>query len=227
MNPRVFFTAFLLFAVSSVMCAGGRYIPHVTIGAHGGYALSRMSFSPSVSQSWLNGFTAGISARYAEDKLFGLGAELNITQRGWKQSFKDNPQLEYQRQLTYVELPVLTHISFGGKRVKAFVDLGPEVALMVGENISSNFNYADPTSAGLPSTQHVAQMTLPIKNKFDYGICVGLGGEFYLQPRHSITLGARLYYGLGSVFGSAKADAFNVSRAMSINATLGYSFRIK
>ena len=204
------------------------YKPHLSVGFKGGMTMSEMSFSPSVKQSFNNGTTGAVTFRYTEEKLFGLIAEIGWAQRGWKEKFEDSP-CQYSRSLTYLKLPLLTHIYFGSPRFKCFVNLGPEFDFMISENISSNFDYRDPLKAeGFPSEARMTQqMAMDIKNKFDYGITGGVGIEFYLTPRNSVTLEGRYYFGLGNIFPAAKADTFSASRITSIEITLGYNFRLK
>ena len=204
------------------------YKPHLSVGFKGGMTMSEMSFSPSVKQSFNNGTTGAVTFRYTEEKLFGLIAEIGWAQRGWKEKFEDSP-CQYSRSLTYLKLPLLTHIYFGSPRFKCFVNLGPEFDFMISENISSNFDYRDPLKAeGFPSEARMTQqMAMDIKNKFDYGITGGVGIEFYLTPRNSVTLEGRYYFGLGNIFPAATADTFSASRNTSIEITLGYNFRLK
>ena len=124
---------------------------------------------------------------------------------------------------------MLTHIYFGSPRFKCFVNLGPEFAYMIGDNISANFDYRNPYSAeGFPTGARMTeQMSMEIENKFDYGITAGLGIEFYLTPRNSITLEGRFYYGLGNIYPAAKADTFSASRNTCLEVTLGYNFRLR
>ena len=208
--------------------AQSHYKPHLSVGFKGGMTMSEMSFSPSVKQSFNNGTTGAVTFRYTEEKLFGLIAEIGWAQRGWKEKFEDSP-CQYSRSLTYLKLPLLTHIYFGSPRFKCFVNLGPEFDFMISENISSNFDYRDPLKAeGFPSEARMTQqMAMDIKNKFDYGITGGVGIEFYLTPRNSVTLEGRYYFGLGNIFPAAKADTFSASRNTSIEITLGYNFRLK
>lgn len=207
--------------------AESHYKPHISVGAHAGFAMSQMSFSPSISQNWSDGFTIGGQFRYAEEKIFGLIGELNITQRGWKEHFRDHEDLDYHRTLTYISVPLMTHIYFGSSRFKGFVNLGPEFSVMIGDNISSNFDYHNPQEAGIPTSRHTEQLTMDISSRFDYGITAGLGAEYYMKPRHSAYLEVRFYYGLGNIFPSSKADTFSASRSMTLSATLGYNFRLK
>lgn len=137
----------LLVAVASVVAfaaaAETHYKPHVFIGAKGGLSMAQMSFSPSTKQLWNMGSTGAVTFRYSEEKIFGLIAELGWVQRGWKENFELAP-LSYRRTLTYINLPLLTHIYFGSRRFKGFVNLGPQVSYMIGDKIGSDFDYEHP-----------------------------------------------------------------------------------
>ena len=221
---------FAIATMAAVLSAAAQkhYDSNIALGFKGGVALCRTQFRPTVPQAWLPGMLLGVSFRYIEEKHFGLIAELNFEQRGWKETF-EKTSLQYQRRLTYIQLPVLTHIYFGTSRFKFFANLGPEIGFMIGNSISSNFDYTDPYSVKDFPAQYrsIAQFTLPVKKKFDYGITAGLGMEYRTKGRHAFNLEGRFYYGLGNVFGDRKADAFSQSSGMTITATLGYSFRIK
>lgn len=216
----------LIFPAAGAM-AQRTYTPEFYLGVKGGATLSKMSFTPSVRQGWEQGTTAGIVARYTEEKIFGLMAELNITQRGWKEDFQTSG-FNYSRRLTYVQLPVMTHIYFGG-RVKGFVNLGPSVSCLIGSAITSDFDYRNPASVeGLPiHNRPTEQMSMEIKNRFDYGIAGGIGMEVSFARRHSIMLEGRYYFGIGNIYGASKKDTFSASRGMSIEISLAYLFKIK
>ena len=212
----------------SVCFAQREYNPHVAIGVKGGATLSKMAFTPGVKQTMNPGMTMGLTVRYTEEKIFGLIGELIIEQRGWKEVF-DETDFDYSRTLTYIQLPLLTHISFGSDKFKGFINLGPSVGYLIGSSISSNFDYANPGSVeGFPiENRHVNQMSMDVSNKFDYGILAGAGVELIIKKKHSIMLEGRYYYGLGNIFPSKKKDEFAASRGNSIEITLGYMFHIK
>lgn len=204
------------------------YESNFTIGAKGGATLSMASFSPTVPQSMLKGIILGATFRYVEERNFGVIAEVNLEQRGWQEDFENAPY-NYSRTLTYIQVPLLTHIYFGSTRFHGFFNAGPEFAYMIGESTSANFdvnNFAD-----LPDFPKVnrstEQFAMPIKNKFDYGISVGAGAEYFLRRNHSISIEGRFYFGLGNMFGASKSDVFAASRGMSLQISLGYNFRLK
>lgn len=205
------------------------YQPHIWLGARAGATMSRMSFSPSVGQRWLMGSEGSLTFRYSEEKFFGVIAEFGWSQRGWSEDFGEDNPLRYRRSLTYLKLPVLSHIYFGSPRFKGFVNLGPELGFLLKSGTSANFDYTNPASSPhWPSrARRTEQLTAEISNRFDYGIMAGAGVEFYVQPRHSIVLEARFYYGLGNIFPSSKADTFSASRNMNLAFSLGYNFRLR
>lgn len=222
----------LYFALLLCVCLSAfgetNYKPHISVGGRAGISMSQIAFSPAVKQKMLGGTTGAINIRYAEEKIFGLIAELGWSQRGWEENFEESP-CSYSRTLTYIQLPLLTHIYFGKPRSKFFINLGPEFAYMISDNISSNFDYRNPMGAeGFPKGARMTeQMSLDVKSRFDYGITAGVGFEFYVTPRNSISIEGRYYFGLGNVFPAAKADTFSASRNSSIEVTLGYNFRLK
>lgn len=219
-----------IFMMPGVAMAQREYSPNFSIGVRGGATLSSMSFTPEVHQSMIQGITMGVTARYTEEKYFGLIAEVNITQRGWKEDFArdEAPQFQYERKLTYIQIPLLTHIYFGSKKVKGFFNLGPEAGFMIGDKITANFDYKnlDAIPDFPKGTRTNEQMKMEVENKFDYGIAGGAGVEFFINRRNSLLLEGRYYFGIGNIFKDSKRDFFAASRGSSIEVSLAYFFRI-
>lgn len=226
---RHFLTLILLAGTALFSAQAQRtYEPHLSIGGKAGVTMSKIAFSPSVEQSMIQGLSMGFTVRYTEEKIFGLIGELNIEQRGWKENF-DETDFTYSRRLTYIQLPVMTHIYFGSNKFKGFVNLGPSVGYLISDSRSANFDYANPGDVeGFPiANRHVNQMTMDVKNHFDYGISASAGIELILKGKHSLMLEGRYYYGLGNIFSAKKKDEFSASRNTSIQVSLGYMFHLK
>ena len=221
--------AFILTAFATLLAAAQtHYEGTIAVGGKAGATLSRVNFNPTVEQVMLPGMTAGVMFRYIEEKNFGLIAELNFTQRGWKEKFEES-DYQYSHNFTYLELPIMTHIFFGNQRVKGFVNLGPEIEVMLGNRISSNFSYQDAAEDEyfINDNRHIEQLSMKVSNKLDYGICAGAGMELNLNSKHSLLLEGRFYYGLTDVFPNHKTDVFSSSNSMTISVTLGYFYRLK
>ena len=211
-----------------LLAAQTHYEGQISVGGKAGATLSRVNFNPTVQQTMLPGMTAGVMFRYIEEKNFGLIAELNLAQRGWKENMEES-DYNYSHRFTCIELPIMTHIFFGNQRVKGFFNLGPELNVLVGDGISSNFDYENARTMEyfLNNSRHVEQLTMKVKNRLDYGICAGAGMELNLNAKHSLLLEGRFYYGLTDVFPNHKTDIFSSSNSMTIMVTLGYMYRLK
>lgn len=224
----MFFAVIIVVASASAALAQKHYESNITVGGKAGMSLSRMSFSPSVPQTMLNGMMAGVKLRYVEERNFGVIVEFNLEQRGWKETF-EGTSYQYNRRLTYLQIPFLTHIYFGSTKFHCFFNAGPELGYMIASSTSSNFDVNN--FKNLTDFPHVnrstEQFAMDIKNRFDYGISAGLGMEYFVKRNHSVELEGRLYYGLGNIFGASKSDVFAASRGMSIQIALGYNFRLR
>lgn len=206
----------------------GHYEGNIFVGAKGGVTVSRTFFNPSVPQGMKLGGMAGIMFRYIEENHFGLIAELNFEQRGWKESFKET-DFKYSRTLNYLQIPVLAHIYFGSPRAHFFINAGPEIGFMIGESTSSNF---DPeqiqTIPDFPlHGRQVAQLTLGAEPKVDFGISAGLGAELFTDSKGSIVVEGRFYYGLGNTVKCGRTQNFSSANSMSVMASVGYWFQLK
>ncbi len=220
-----------LLAVSALACvapsasAQSHYSSRVYLGAHGGIDLSRVTFTPGVSQSFLLGGNAGLNFRYIEEKHFGFIVEANWEQRGWKEDFEDLPY-SYSRTVNYIQIPFLAHIYFGN-RGKFFIKAGPSISFVLSESTSANFDYNNVGNISDLDSHITYQYALPVHQKVDYGISGGIGGEFSINPHNSLYLDARFYYGLANILKSGRTEPVRGSNGMTISLSLGYWFRLK
>lgn len=217
-------TSFFIFEHGN---AQTHYASNVAIGIKGGMDFSQVFFNPKVKQNFLPGTTAGIMVRYIEENHFGLIGELNFAQRGWKENFEDDP-FNFSKTLDYIDLCFMAHIFFGN-RGRFFFNAGPQIGYYLGERIKANFDpYEMGSIPGFPNINRInQQMMEPVTIKVDYGISAGLGGEFNLNRRNSLSVECRFYFGLANIFSTKRVDYFNASNQMSLSAIIGYWFRIK
>lgn len=226
----------------SVMSQIGEHRNDFTLGVNGGYILSNVSFTPKVTQGYHGGLTGGFSIRYVCEKYFktiaSVYAEVNYSQLGWKEDILDinnqaviNPVTglaeNYSRTINYVQVPILAHLAWGKeyKGVSFFVNLGPQFGFYLSEKTKSNFNVKDCNMNDRVSTV-VAQDTMAVENKFDYGIAVGAGMEYTVPKVGHFLVEARYYYGLGNIYGDSKRDYFGSSNFGNIIIKAAYLFDI-
>ena len=223
----------------------GDYRTDFAIGGSAGYVMSNVGFVPDVPQGWLSGYTAGLSVRYTCEKYFSsicsIVGEVNVTQTGWKEDIRDanndpvyyyddaekmNP-LNYERKITYVQIPFLARLGWGRERkgLQAFIQAGPQIGFYLSESTKTNVMLGHGT-ANQRASQVVAQDTLAVQNKFDYGIAAGAGIELSLPKVGHFILEGRYYYGLGNIFKNSKSDYFGKSNYGQIVIKATYLFDI-
>ncbi|MGI6222535.1 MAG: porin family protein [Prevotella sp.] len=229
-----------LFALASLSVKAqiGEHRNDLSIGVNGGYALSNIGFTPSVSQSMHGGFTGGISLRYVCEKYFSticsIYTELNYTQMGWKEDIKDandqpvinsttNEAENYKRTLNYLQIPVFAHLAWGREKkgFQFFIQAGPQFGYLLSESTDSNFDFAQRNQDDR-ANKVCAQDTMSVEHKFDYGIAAGAGLEYTLPKIGHFLLEGRYYYGLGNIYGDSKRDYFSKSNHGSIVIKLTY-----
>ncbi len=185
MIRKVITAAMISLVALSGVRAQDKFKQELSLGASFGTTFSKVSFAQTkVQQKMKMGYTGGLSLRWITEKNLGLQAELNFTQHGWDEKFEDQPQYKYSRTINYIELPILTHIYFGSKRFRVFVNLGPKIGYAFGEKTDENLNGASPNTEN-------AQHDMPVEKKFDWGLCGGPGielhtgiGSFLLEGRY-------------------------------------------
>lgn len=225
----------------------GEHRNDFSVGFSGGVVLSNVGFMPEVPQDMHTGLTGGFTLRYTSEKYFNsicaVVAEVNYAQVGWKESIltmEDEPVInavtglaeEYLRDMTYVQIPVLARMGWGRERrgVQFFVQAGPQVGFFLNEKTKMNFpwdsrtpKYEDGTGR---TSSVVAQDTMSVQRKVDYGIAGGLGLELSLKDVGHFLLEGRYYYGLGDIFDNSKRDYFGRSNLSNITVKLTYLFDI-
>lgn len=218
MLKRILYIILGLVCVCVAYPQSEKFKSELYIGPSFGVTFSSVSFSPRVNKTLKQGFSGGLTLRWVTEKNLGLQAELNYAQHGWEELFEDEPQYQYSRTISYVELPFLTHICFGSRHIKFFFNLGPKIGYALSESTNSNLDGAEPN-------RNNEQHDLAIQKKFDWGLCGGPGIELR-TGLGSFLLEGRYYYALGDIYNSEKKDPFARSANQVISAKLTYLFKI-
>ena len=221
----------------------GDYRTDFAVGVNGGYMLSNVGFMPEVPQKMLGGLTGGLTLRYTCEKYFksicSIVAEVNVAQTGWKEDikdadrqpiyYKDDPQklnpLFYERKMTYLQIPLMARMGWGRERkgFQFFFQVGPQIGMFLGESTSTNVIKGKET-LNTRTSQVIAQDTMAVEKKFDYGIAGGIGLEFSHRKLGHFMIEGRYYYGLGDIYGNSKSDYFGRSNLGQIVIKATYLF---
>ena len=229
-------------SLTTVLAQIGEHRSDFAIGANGGYVLSKVGFTPTVQQKQHGGITGGVSLRYVCEKYFkticSVYAEVNYAKVGWTEDILDiennavlisgtGEALKYQRDITYVQIPVFAHLAWGREErgFNFFVNLGPQIGIYLNESTTTNFDETTSTENDRVSNI-TAQYDMPVEKKLDYGIAAGAGMEYSIPKVGHFLLEGRYYYGLGNIYGSSKKDYFGKSNFGQIVVKASYLFDI-
>lgn len=204
---KIFANIVCLFAI--IPLSNGQMLSksEVYFGATGGATISKIGFYPQVHQSFVVGMSAGGAFRYISEQYFGVEMEVNISQMGWKED-----TTFFSKNLTYIEIPFLTHIYFGQK-TRVFANLGPQIGFLINERADA-------------AVRDYFQQKTPLQRKFDYGFAFGLGVCVPIS-KNLIQLEIRGYYGMNDIYSARKEDDYQRSNNMQAALTLGWFFRRK
>lgn len=190
--------------------------PEMYLGVHAGAMASTMMFSPTIQGAELPNIlispNGGLVFRYAGHKVCAIQAEINYIRRGWREYLSN---VDYTRQLDYIEVPLLMHLYFGGEHVRGFLNLGPQVG----------YCFRD-IAIGTQNPQYTYQY-VEIQKPFDWGLAGGLGMYFRSEKVGLFQLEARCNYSLGSAFNNGKTDYFEFANSMNASINFAYMWQIK
>lgn len=232
MTAKRFITILLATTASLLATAQvGEQYHDFSIGVNGGVNISKIAFTPKISQKYKVSPVIGVTMRYTSERYYGMlcafQAEINFSKTGWMEDIysQQNEKLDdtYQRDLAYISVPFLANLGFGRKDhgFKAYIVAGPQVSYLIKDTEKRSETWTI-TSGGFPDRMNnvVAQYGKKVENKFEYGITAGLGGEISSKIGHFMIEG-RYYMGLSNLFGNAKTDPFAQSgqRTIVVKAT--------
>lgn len=193
------------------------YPRSISLGLRGGVNLSRYLFVPSVSQNQYAGNQAGLIGRWDLEQGASLQAELNYVRTGWDERYDDGTRTS-QRQLSYVELPLLTHLYLGKKGLRIFVNIGPFVGYKLSDVHSA-------TGENFTEAQ-LARQSMPVTNNFAWGLAGGPGLSLSWGKRHRIEAEARVSYNFQDIWSNHRSAPYGQSTEFRIGIGLSYLYKL-
>lgn len=201
------------------------------IGLGGGGVAANVSFIPSIPQTLRYSYQGGIAVRHVSEKHLGLITEVNLARKGWREEFDAEEEFAYERTLTYIDVPFMTHVYFGNS-TRFFFNAGPQISVLIGEKGCMNQALSDDVEA-----RKAADPNAPIgvqygpmseMKRVDYGLAGGMG----LELRTAVGVfdfEGRYYFGLGDIFTSRRSENAYFARSAHrvIMAKLTYYIQVK
>ena len=202
-----------LFLFSSIVIFGQQaFQPEFSIGIKGGYQFSQVNFNPAVPQGFQPGINGGLVFQFLSKPQIGIQLEINYSQRGWSEPQLPLPE-EYRRELSYLEIPFMTHFAIGKKSFRGIINFGSYLSYLL--------NKKERVFGGLERSYQ----GLDIQHPWNYGFVVGLG--LGLRGKLGVLqLTGRINLGLTDLY-SSESGIFDNATEQFFGGHLVYAIRLK
>jgi len=207
---RKFLIILPCFLISITVAIAQELMPRLALGAKIGYQQSIVDFGGDVASNYIPGINAGFQLQYMSRRMLGFEMNLLYSQVGWIEEARGIDT--YQRKITTLEIPLMTHVAIGKGPLRVLIDAGPYLRFHLKEaklNPFPDFLFPD-ASFTYQSSDLDANAT--------YGLVFG-GGLAYRTPKIIIQGRGFFHLGLTNYFES-QVDQFIVSTEQSVGGAV-------
>lgn len=184
------------------------------VGVTAGYALNTMStdtrYAYDLNYGNRGGITFGVPVAYSFNEWFALRADVMYIQKNYEKTRSGFFKGLYDKTTnSFASLPLVAQFSFGGERLKGFVNGGGYIGYWLSSSIkgkTANLDERDtnPTDYLSQTNQVYFETDVDFNslrdNRLDYGLTAGAGLEYRLNNLLGITAEVRHYYGLANLY---------------------------
>ncbi len=196
----------------------------LSVGVRAGYGAFGANFEPPAltgNQVPLYEPSFGIVGIFNDKSNAGIQVEVNYTVKGWRDRDKDDSNIEYKRELTYIEVPMMTHFELGRSWFRIYGVLGPYVAFKQSEKeTAKNF---DAYIAGNPyDLYNQKARSIDFGNKAGLGFRINFGQRFsaFADVRYDLQLAG------GQNIFKKQPNGIQASRLTELGGSVGLVFNI-
>ena len=139
------------------------------------------------------GWTLGLTAQYDINDWLGIRADMNWTQKNHRQyrtGFMSG--IDYDTWNSYLQLPVMASFSFGGQKVRGFLNLGVYGGYWLSSRLKGS--YLNSFSHEASKVDESAEFNDERDQRLDFGLTGGIGVEYRFARQWVAQIETRLYY---------------------------------
>lgn len=170
------------------------------------------------------GWSAAVFGQYNFFDWLGLRAELEATERNHR-FYRTGiySETNYTTHNTYLQLPVMTQFSFGGQKVRGFVNVGVYAGYWVAGLEKGTF--LDTYSWQVMDINSAYVFQKEKDRRWDFGLAGGLGIEYHCAQHWVVHAEGRCYYGLiSTVKPYMRVKDYRYNTTISMNLGFAYVF---
>ena len=199
--------AFLLFNLSG----NAQWKAGVTVGGSCNTLETSSGYFYDRTYHAAGGYAFGAVVQREFKDWLAVGGEVNLLQKNYKMErsgfFK---ALQEQVKNTYLDVPVYAQFSFGGKRLRGFVNLGMYTGVWLGSRRKGKTYswFSESSSDNIQGIEDFFELYAYNEkvsfdsrrdNRFDWGMLAGAGLRYRVAGRWELAAECRYYRGLGDL----------------------------
>lgn len=218
-NSKIAYIGFFLFFILTIKGFAQekkeyQHFEYNSIGVKLGMNYSSIGLQPVISDvAPQPSFSGGIVYILSQKKYVGVQVELLYSQLKWKDTFEDG---FVTNSFNYLELPLMTNITFGKNRFKYILNIGTYYAMLLGKDIKVDIPISNPYYQSVKERE---------ERSSNYGILIG-GAFRYISTVGIFQLDARFNYGFQKIY-NTEATSFQYSNISGVNVSLIYTLNLK
>ena len=165
------------------------------------------------------GLTMGVSGQYDINDWLGVRADLNLTQKNYRQYRVVMGKIDHRYRNNYVLLPVMASMSFGGQKLRGFCNLGVYGGYWL-NSYRWGYEYNTMTDRNHEFGETM-EMDSQRDQRWDCGLIGGVGLEYKLAKNWAVQAEVRYYYSTTSTrkqYMRTKDYRYNSTTAIQIGA---------
>ncbi len=213
MNTKKLLAATVMLALPTCMAAQWR------LGVTAGAAHNTLGIDTQYQYDWRYdsrwGAQVGVTGQYNFNDWFGLRADLDLQQRGYtmRRTEKHVSATNLDYRDNYLTLPLMATFSFGGEKVRGFLNAGVYGGYWIGSHCKGLYqdienNIPDPVDTKVEFNNTRDQ-------RLDFGYVGGVGVEYRFATHWAAQAEARYYYSVVS-----KKKQYQATKDYQYNSTI-------
>lgn len=196
----------------------------LSVGVRAGYGAFGAHFEPpslNGNQVPLYEPNFGIMAIFNDKNNAGIQMEVNYAIKGWREQDKDSSHFNYRRELTYLEVPIMTHFELGRSWFRIYGVVGPYIAFKRNESTTAN-NYDSYIAYNPYDMYNQKVRDIDFGNKAGLGFRINIGQHFsaFADVRYDLQLA-----GSQNIF-KKQPKGIQASRLTELGGSIGLVFNI-
>lgn len=170
----------------------------VSVGYDRNNLTTGSSYRSFVRHEAKSGFAIGLPVRYDFRDWFGIQSELTYMQKNNK-TVRDHSYDGFTNESTnsYLQIPLMAHLSFGGEKLRGFVNLGGYGGYwLTSKNAGVGMNLFGNGPEMVYPYDEKYEFDSRRDNRLEFGLVGGGGMQYALNDKYTLFVEGRYYYSL-------------------------------